>query len=94
MGLPYLGGTYFWRVDGVAADNTVTKGPVWQFVVEAAGSPIAGDLIVATASSSDPGSGPENTVNGSGLNDRDEHSTAANDMWQSEGGAQEPAWIQ
>ncbi len=94
MGLLQLDGTYFWRIDGIAADGTVTKGNVWQFAVEAAGAPIAGDLILATASSSEADSGPENTINGSGLNDRDEHSTAVKDMWQSEGGAAEPAWIQ
>ena len=86
--------TYYWRVDEVSVDGTVTQGAVWQFEVEPRGYPIAGDLILATASSAQAGSGPENTINGSGLDTQDGHSTVAKDMWQSEGGAAEPVWIQ
>ena len=54
--------------------------------------PIAG--VTATASSSQVTMGPENTVNGSGLNDADEHSATDTDMWLSQVGGPQPAWIQ
>ena len=47
-------------------DNTIFKGNVWSFTVEPYAYPITG--VTATASSAQPGMGPENTVNGSGLN--------------------------
>jgi hypothetical protein len=86
-------GTYYWRVDEIV-NGKATKGTVWQFKVEAEGYPLAGDLIVAIASSFQTGSGPENTINGSGLDTQDGHSTAVKDMWQSEAGAAEPVSIQ
>ena len=49
--------------------------------------------VSATASTSEAGAGPENTVNGSGFTDTDEHSIAAGDMWLASGGA-DPLWIQ
>jgi hypothetical protein len=50
--------------------------------------------VTATASSSsDPNKGPENTINGSGLDANDLHSTEPADMWLS--GAEPPgAWIE
>jgi hypothetical protein len=93
-GLLDFDGTYYWRVDEVAANGAITRGTVWRFEVEPEGYPIAGDLIVATASSFQAGSGPENTINGSGLDAQDGHSTVAKDMWQTESGAAEPVWIQ
>ena len=61
------GRTYYWRVDEVNGppDSTVHTGEVWSFTVE----PFAREVrnIVATASSSERRAGPENTVNGSGL---------------------------
>jgi len=89
-----FGRTYYWRVDEVTASNKVTKGTVWQFETEPKGYPISGSLITATASSSQAGSGPENTINGSELNAQDGHSTAAKDMWQTAAGATEPVSIQ
>ncbi|MHC4510198.1 MAG: hypothetical protein ACYTAO_14795 [Planctomycetota bacterium] len=62
--------TYYWRVDEVNAppDSTVHKGNVWSFTTEPVAYPISSATIVATASSSaGPEFGPENTVNGSGL---------------------------
>ena len=94
VGLLEFSGTYYWRVDEIAADSTMTKGTVWQFDVEPVGYPIDGNLIQATASSSQGGSGPENTINRSGLDAEREHSTASQDMWQTELGAAGPAWIQ
>lgn len=62
--------------------------------MELEGYPISGSLITATASSSQAGFGPEKTIDRSGPDGQDGHSTAAKDMWQSEGGAVEPVWIQ
>jgi hypothetical protein len=88
--------TYYWRVDEVNAppDSTVYKGNVWSFTTEPIGYPIDGAKITATASSvGEANLGPENTVNGSGLDNNDLHSTKATDMWLS---GMEPAgaWIQ
>ena len=79
-----FGQTYFWRVDEVnaAPDNTVFKGDVWSFTVEPLAYPVT--AITATASSSFGDSGPEKTINGSGLVD-DLHGRAAPDMWISTG---------
>ena len=93
-GLLEFGQTYYWRVDEVnaAPDNTVFKGNVWNFTVEPFVYPVQN--IVATASSAEPGAGPENTINGSGLNSDDQHSIEATDMWLTVVGADTPAWIQ
>jgi len=50
--------------------------------------------ITATASHADATAGPENTINGSGLNDQDQHSIDAPDMWLASPGEGEPVWIQ
>jgi len=88
-----FGTTYYWRVDEASAppDSKVYKGLVWSFTTEPFAYPI--ENITATALSSDPGKGPENTVNNSGLNDNDLHSTDELHMWLSQ---VEPsgAWIQ
>jgi len=91
-GLLDYGKTYFWRIDEVnaAPDNTVFKGGIWSFTVEPYAYPIAN--VTATASTAQPGMGPENTVNGSGLNANDEHSTALTAMWMATGAG--PNWIQ
>ncbi|MHC4508791.1 MAG: discoidin domain-containing protein, partial [Planctomycetota bacterium] len=91
-----LGRTYYWRIDevNVPPDLTVFKGKVWSFTTEPVGYPIDSANITATASSAgQAGVGPENTINGSGLDDNDLHSTLPTDMWLSDS---EPlgAWIQ
>ena len=65
---------------------------MWSFTVEPFAYPIGN--VTATASHADPGSGPENTVNGSGLNAQGQHSVDAPDMWLAAPNAGEPAWIQ
>ncbi|MBN1509180.1 MAG: discoidin domain-containing protein [Sedimentisphaerales bacterium] len=92
MGSLDFGQTYYWRVDEIGAGDSLVEGDVWSFTVEPRSIPIVN--VTATASNFAPGYGPENTVNGSGLNEQDEHGTAAKDMWQSEAGAEEPVWIQ
>ncbi len=88
--------TYYWRVDEVNAtpDSTVYAGKVWSFTTEPLAYPIAGANITATASSSSSTEeGPENTINGSGLDVNDMHSTENVGMWLSD---DEPngAWIE
>jgi hypothetical protein len=91
-----FGQTYYWRVDEVNAppDSTVFKGDIWSFTTELYSYPIAGANITTTASSMGATTfGPENTINGSGLNQNDLHSTVATDMWLS-GNELAGAWIQ
>ncbi len=89
-----FGQTYYWRIDEVnaAPDSTIFKGDIWSFTVEPMAYPI-GTVVATSNATSDPTAGPENTVNGSGLNAVGEHSTEAADMWLGTGGA-EPIWIQ
>ena len=72
--------TYYWRVDEVnsAPDLTVFRGATWSFTIEPFSIPITN--ITATASSSFGESGPEKTIDGSGLMD-DLHGVSAGDMW-------------
>ncbi|MCX5644018.1 MAG: discoidin domain-containing protein [Phycisphaerae bacterium] len=86
------GKTYYWRVDeiGAAPASAVSKGVVWSFTVEPFSVPIT--ALTATASSAQADMGPENTINGSGLNALDQHSTEAKEMWL--GSGVQPNWIQ
>jgi len=87
------GTTYYWRVDEVnaAPDNTIFKGLVWSFTVE----PLAYSItnVTATASHFEAGSEPQRTADGSGIDDQDQHSIDAPDMWLASPGG-EPVWIQ
>jgi hypothetical protein len=87
-----FGQTYYWRVDEIEATpgSAPFKGEVWSFTVEPYAYPVRN--IKATASSGQPGMGPENTINGSGLDADDEHSTDLKQMWLTTGA--QPAWIQ
>ncbi len=72
--------TYYWRVDEVQAGGTIVKGLIWTFEVEPFAYAVAN--IMATSNGlSDATSGPENTVNGSGLGAADGHSLEPFDMW-------------
>ncbi|MHC4498241.1 MAG: LamG-like jellyroll fold domain-containing protein [Planctomycetota bacterium] len=87
--------TYYWRVDEVNGppDFTVFEGEVWNFTTEPLGYPI--ENVIATASSMQSADmGPENTVNGSGLDDNDLHSKDETDMWLSSVAGPQPTWIQ
>ncbi|MHC4520397.1 MAG: LamG domain-containing protein, partial [Planctomycetota bacterium] len=90
-----LGQTYYWRVDEVNAppDYTVFKGDVWSFTVEPVGYPIA-NVTATSNGTSTAAEGPENTINGSGLNEMDQHSTKAPDMWLCTPAGAEPVYIQ
>ena len=93
-GLLEYGQTYYWRIDEVngAPDFTVFKGNIWSFTVEPYVHPIQN--IIATASSAEEGAGPQNTINGSGLNASDQHSIESIDMWLTDSNDDQPAWIQ
>jgi len=86
---------YFWRIDEVnATDGTIYTGDLWSFSVEPFARPIPGQAISATASSNSPDQGPEKTVDRSGLDANDLHSTQTTDMWISQPGEPNSAWIQ
>jgi len=90
-----FGMTYYWRVDEVNGppDHAIFKGEVWNFTVEPVGYPIA-NITATSNGTSAPTEGPENTINGSGLNEMGEHSTAAPDMWLCSAPDAEPLYIQ
>ena len=91
-----FGATYYWRVDEVngAPDNTVFTGDVWSFTAEPYSIQIPGSSIVASASTTQGTSGPEKTIDGSGLDpNTGAHSIANADMWFSLAADMSP-WIQ
>ncbi len=90
-----FGQTYYWRIDEVnaAPDNTIFKGNIWTFTTEPLAYAIE-NIMATTNTTYAEGQGPENVVNGSGLNDDDQHSTATNDMWLGTPDPNEPPYIQ
>ncbi len=88
--------TYYWRVDELTGppDNTVYEGEVWNFTTELFAYAI--ENITATASSSDADKEPENTVNGSGLDDSGllHGNEGLNAMWLSSRDETQPTWIE
>ncbi|MEN6426814.1 MAG: LamG-like jellyroll fold domain-containing protein [Phycisphaerales bacterium] len=91
-GLLEYGQTYYWRVDEVnaAPDYTVFKGEIWSFTVEPYAYPITN--VTVTASGAQAASPAINTVNGSGLNESDQHGVDLKTMWVTPPGL--PVWIQ
>ncbi|MHC4489958.1 MAG: hypothetical protein ACYSW7_12440 [Planctomycetota bacterium] len=91
-----FGTTYYWRIDEVngAPDYTVYKGDLWSFTTELLAYPI--ENVSVTASSQAPNKGPENTVNGSGLDATGLlHGKDADDnMWLSDMMGPQPTWIE
>jgi hypothetical protein len=88
------GQTYYWRVDeaDVPPDQAILKGKIWSFTVEPFAIPIPVQSITATASSQSPDQGPEKTIDRSGLDANDLHSTVLTDMWLSD--TIKPVWIE
>jgi len=89
--------TYYWRVDEVNGppDYTVFEGGVWSFTTEPFAYPLAGTSITATASSFfSEKTRPENTINGSGLDENNLHSREEADIWVSSMTGPQPTWIQ
>jgi hypothetical protein len=91
-----FGQTTYWRVDEVngAPDHTIFKGKVWSFEVEPYAYPIKTPIKATAASSNSAVTGPEKTIDGSGLNAADQHSISAADMWLSGKIGSSPVWIQ
>ncbi|MEJ2703152.1 MAG: discoidin domain-containing protein [Sedimentisphaerales bacterium] len=90
-----FGQTYFWRVDEIDGppDFTARPGNVWSFTTELSAYPITN--IIATASSSSVDKGPENTINGSGLDAAGllHGNAGAGTMWLSDIAGPQPTWI-
>jgi len=88
--------TYYWRVDEVNGppDNTVFEGNIWSFTTEPFAYAV--ENITATASSNEADKGPENTVNGSGLDDSGllHGNEGVNMMWLSSRDGAQPTWIE
>ncbi|MFB0525023.1 MAG: DUF4457 domain-containing protein [Phycisphaerae bacterium] len=95
-GLLTFSQTYYWRVDEVNNMNPESpwKGEVWSFMAEPVSYPIAN--ITATASSAESNQEPENTVNGSGLDDSGllHRNESDNNMWLTSLTGAQPTWIQ
>ena len=89
-----LGQTYYWRIDEVEAPPaaTIVKGRVWSFTVEPVSYPMKN--VTATASGASIGMGPEKTIDGSGLNGNDGHSTDPMQMWLTSKTGSQSVWIQ
>ncbi|MDI6449625.1 discoidin domain-containing protein [Anaerobaca lacustris] len=89
------GRTYYWRVDEVnaAPDRTVFAGDVWSFTTEPFAYPIE-NIVATTNGTSDATAGPEKTIDGSGLDAADQHSTDSAAMWLARAPADEPLHIQ
>jgi hypothetical protein len=71
-----FGTTYYWRVDELSGppDNMQFEGDVWSFTTELHAYPV--ENVTATASSAHQADmGPENTINGSGMDANDLQST-------------------
>jgi hypothetical protein len=90
-----FGKTYYWRVDEANSVSEWDQGDVWEFTTEPIGYPIPGENITVTASSMNSSdTDPDNTINGSGLDADDRHTTETGDMWLSNSSAPGEAWIQ
>jgi hypothetical protein len=92
-GLLAFGQTCYWRVDEVngAPDFFIYKGSVWNFTVETYGYPVK-PVKAAASSSSNALMGPEKTIDGSGMDALDQHSTSSSHMWLSKKNST-PIWI-
>jgi len=92
-----FGQTYYWRIDEVNAPPTshvVFKGEIWSFTVEPYSYSI--EDITSIASSNEKDRGPENTINGSGLNESGllHVKNSEGTMWLSSISGPQPSWIE
>ena len=91
-----FGTTYYWRIDEVNAppDLSIFVGEVWNFTTEPVSYPLTSDYIAVTASSANEDTeGPDNVINGSGVDANDLHSTGVEAMWRTSMADTEP-WIE
>jgi hypothetical protein len=90
--------TYFWRIDEVneANPDSPWKGGTWSFETEPYLFTLPAECIDVIASSYDSNSTlPENTINGSGLDESGLlHSNVESTMWVTAAGGPQPAWIE
>jgi len=89
--------SYYWRIDEVGGTpDPIDRGQVWSFTVEPVSNSIPGENITATASSSEENKGPENTVNGSGLDESGllHGNVGEGNMWLSSQDGVQPSWIE
>lgn len=73
---------YCWRVDEIIGlpHFRVFEGEIWSFTTDIRTYPVQ-DVIATASSRFQPTMGPENTINGSGLEAEDLHGISAIDMW-------------
>jgi len=90
--LPY-GQTYYWRIDEVQTDGTIIQGYVWAFTVETELYPVQNVTATSNTTSSSPEQGPERLVDGSGIDDEDQHSTDTDQMWAGNPNPTEPSYL-
>ena len=83
--------TYYWRIDEANDVTGWDKGQVWSFTTEPYAYPV--ENVVATSNGISE-LGPQKTADGSGLNDADQHSIDADDMWLATPAEGEALWIQ
>jgi hypothetical protein len=88
-----LATTYYWRVDEITPNGTVLDGDLWSFTTELFAYPVLD--VTATSSSSEVDKGPENVVNGSGLDSTGllHGNQGTGTMWLSDMAGPQPAWI-
>ena len=94
-GLLEFGTTYYWRIDEVNAppDSTIFKGETWSFTSEPFAYAVE-NIVVTSNGTSEADAGPENAINGSGLNADDQHSVNSTDMWLASAPEGETLFIQ
>jgi len=83
--------TYYWRVD--ENGPTLVKGAVWSFTTELLAYPIQ-NIVATSNATSQAGRGPERLVDGSGMNENDQHSTDTADMWDGTPHPTDPTYVQ
>ncbi|MBN1361808.1 MAG: discoidin domain-containing protein [Sedimentisphaerales bacterium] len=90
-----FGQTYYWRVDEVnaAPDNTVHQGVVWSFTVEPELYQVT-DITATSSAPNDVGRGPDNLVDGAGLDEAGQQNLDETVMWVGNVGAGESAVLQ
>jgi len=95
VGLLALDTTYYWRIDEVNAppDSTIYPGSVWSFRTEPVAYPLVENIIATASSIFNADTGPEKTINNTGLNNNDQHSILDSDMWLSNPAGTGPSWL-
>jgi hypothetical protein len=91
-GILEYGTTYYWRIDEANRTSDWDEGSIWQFTTEPYSIPVASVHVTASSRSSDD-MGPEKIIDGSGLNELNQHDTESFNMWLSDKGDASP-WIQ